>query len=232
MLSCSQDDKRPRPFPRGRGRAYSPKQLKRLGTEFTANRYLSRERRRLLCSDLGLSKNQLQNWFRNKRKTLKKSTGDEDTRDADNVKDTVDEASNDDNWHSDVSDMQQQLEIVSKKELLYSEDILDDKEFNKSLDLELMDDENIADMGGSELNELNNSMESLLEIDKSGVEWNNKQKETDENTETLDKTIDGGEGVRSIQEQLLLMMNMKREKTECKSLRMKTCLEKIAPTLP
>merc|ERR1712217_785596 len=63
------DDKRPRT-------AFSSDQLKRLRHEFTANRYLTEERRKHLCSELGLSENQLKIWFQNKRAKLKKSTGD------------------------------------------------------------------------------------------------------------------------------------------------------------
>jgi len=63
------DDKRPRT-------AFSADQLKRLRHEFTANRYLTEERRKHLCSELGLSENQLKIWFQNKRAKLKKSTGD------------------------------------------------------------------------------------------------------------------------------------------------------------
>ena len=64
-----EDDKRPRT-------AFSPEQLKRLRTEFISNRYLTEERRRHLCNELGLSENQLKIWFQNKRAKLKKSTGD------------------------------------------------------------------------------------------------------------------------------------------------------------
>ena len=64
----SHDDKRPRT-------AFTTDQLKRLRQEFTANRYLTEERRRNLCSELGLSENQLKIWFQNKRAKLKKSAG-------------------------------------------------------------------------------------------------------------------------------------------------------------
>jgi len=67
--SCKEEDKRPRT-------AFSPEQLKRLRAEFTGNRYLTEERRRHLCVELGLSENQLKIWFQNKRAKLKKSTGD------------------------------------------------------------------------------------------------------------------------------------------------------------
>ena len=62
------DDKRPRT-------AFTSDQLKRLRQEFTANRYLTEERRKNLCSELGLSENQLKIWFQNKRAKLKKSAG-------------------------------------------------------------------------------------------------------------------------------------------------------------
>merc|ERR1712048_1390857 len=64
----SADDKRPRT-------AFTSEQLKRLRQEFTANRYLTEERRKDLCAELGLSENQLKIWFQNKRAKLKKSTG-------------------------------------------------------------------------------------------------------------------------------------------------------------
>jgi len=64
----SSDDKRPRT-------AFTSEQLKRLRQEFTANRYLTEERRKNLCAELGLSENQLKIWFQNKRAKLKKSTG-------------------------------------------------------------------------------------------------------------------------------------------------------------
>ena len=66
--SPSSDDKRPRT-------AFTSDQLKRLRQEFTANRYLTEERRKNLCAELGLSENQLKIWFQNKRAKLKKSTG-------------------------------------------------------------------------------------------------------------------------------------------------------------
>ena len=66
--SSSCDDKRPRT-------AFTAEQLKRLRQEFTANRYLTEERRKNLCSELGLSENQLKIWFQNKRAKLKKSAG-------------------------------------------------------------------------------------------------------------------------------------------------------------
>ena len=67
--SCKEEDKRPRT-------AFSPEQLKRLRAEFSGNRYLTEERRRHLCVELGLSENQLKIWFQNKRAKLKKATGD------------------------------------------------------------------------------------------------------------------------------------------------------------
>jgi len=66
--SSNSDDKRPRT-------AFTSDQLKRLRQEFTANRYLTEERRKNLCSELGLSENQLKIWFQNKRAKLKKSAG-------------------------------------------------------------------------------------------------------------------------------------------------------------
>merc|ERR1711953_36723 len=66
--TSSSDDKRPRT-------AFTSDQLKRLRHEFTANRYLTEERRKNLCAELGLSENQLKIWFQNKRAKLKKSTG-------------------------------------------------------------------------------------------------------------------------------------------------------------
>ena len=66
--SSSLEDKRPRT-------AFTSDQLKRLRQEFTANRYLTEERRKNLCSELGLSENQLKIWFQNKRAKLKKSAG-------------------------------------------------------------------------------------------------------------------------------------------------------------
>ena len=66
--AASSEDKRPRT-------AFTSDQLKRLRHEFTANRYLTEERRKNLCAELGLSENQLKIWFQNKRAKLKKSTG-------------------------------------------------------------------------------------------------------------------------------------------------------------
>ena len=61
-------DKRPRT-------AFSSDQLQRLKDEFTANRYLTEERRRALAVELGLNDNQIKIWFQNKRAKLKKSQG-------------------------------------------------------------------------------------------------------------------------------------------------------------
>ena len=66
--SSSCDDKRPRT-------AFTAEQLKRLRQEFTANRYLTEERRRHLSRELGLNENQIKIWFQNKRAKLKKSAG-------------------------------------------------------------------------------------------------------------------------------------------------------------
>ena len=61
-------DKRPRT-------AFSSDQLQRLKDEFTANRYLTEERRRALAVELGLNDNQIKIWFQNKRAKLKKANG-------------------------------------------------------------------------------------------------------------------------------------------------------------
>jgi homeobox protein engrailed len=61
-------DKRPRT-------AFSSEQLQRLKDEFTANRYLTEERRRGLAAELGLNDNQIKIWFQNKRAKLKKASG-------------------------------------------------------------------------------------------------------------------------------------------------------------
>ena len=61
-------DKRPRT-------AFSSDQLQRLKDEFTANRYLTEERRRALAVELGLNDNQIKIWFQNKRAKIKKTTG-------------------------------------------------------------------------------------------------------------------------------------------------------------
>jgi len=61
-------DKRPRT-------AFSSDQLQRLKDEFTANRYLTEERRRALAAELGLNDNQIKIWFQNKRAKLKKANG-------------------------------------------------------------------------------------------------------------------------------------------------------------
>ena len=70
----------------------------------------------------------------------------------------VDEANNVDNWHSDASNMQHRLATLNGKELPDSENISDDEELNKSLDLEQMDDENLAEMMDSEFKQLDDSI--------------------------------------------------------------------------
>ena len=45
----------------------------RLRREFQASQYLTEERRRNLCTELGLTENQLKIWFQNKRAKVKKS---------------------------------------------------------------------------------------------------------------------------------------------------------------
>ena len=65
--SCSAE-KKPRT-------AFNTEQIERLQREFLANQYLTEERRKNLCSELGLSENQLKIWFQNKRAKLKKSHG-------------------------------------------------------------------------------------------------------------------------------------------------------------
>ena len=67
-ITSSLQDKRPRT-------AFSSDQLNRLKDEFTANRYLTEERRRALAQELGLNDNQIKIWFQNKRAKLKKATG-------------------------------------------------------------------------------------------------------------------------------------------------------------
>ena len=51
-------------------------QLGRLMREFQASQYLTEERRRNLCTELGMTESQLKIWFQNKRAKLKKATGD------------------------------------------------------------------------------------------------------------------------------------------------------------
>ena len=53
--------------------AFNTEQLERLQKEFLANQYLTEERRRNLCSELGLNENQLKIWFQNKRAKVKKN---------------------------------------------------------------------------------------------------------------------------------------------------------------
>ena len=53
--------------------AFNSEQLERLQREFTANQYLTEERRKNLCSELGLSESQLKIWFQNKRAKVKKN---------------------------------------------------------------------------------------------------------------------------------------------------------------
>ena len=64
-LTCQ--DKKPRT-------AFNMEQLDRLRREFHASQYLTEERRRNLCSELGLTENQLKIWFQNNRAKVKKST--------------------------------------------------------------------------------------------------------------------------------------------------------------
>ena len=53
--------------------AFNSEQLERLQREFTANQYLTEERRKNLCSELSLSESQLKIWFQNKRAKVKKT---------------------------------------------------------------------------------------------------------------------------------------------------------------
>jgi hypothetical protein len=131
----------------------------------------------------------------------------EDARDTDIVKDTVDKASDVNDRHSDILDMQKRLAMLNGKELFDSEDISDDEELTESLDLEQMDDENLTEMINSELNELNDSIEGILDTDKNGLEFINKRKQIKESTEFSDETIKPVEVIPSIQEQLLLMQD-------------------------
>ena len=48
-------------------------QLGRLMREFQASQYLTEERRRNLCTELGMTENQLKIWFQNKRAKVKKA---------------------------------------------------------------------------------------------------------------------------------------------------------------
>ena len=131
----------------------------------------------------------------------------EDNKEADIVKYTVDEASNVDNWRSHASDMQKRLATHNGKELLDSAGISDDEELNESLDLEQMDDDNLAEMMDSEFNKLDNSIRGVLEMDKSDVQSINKGKEAEDNTKYSGETKEGGKGILSIQEQLLMMQD-------------------------
>ena len=137
----------------------------------------------------------------------------EDTRDADTVKDTVDEARSVDNWHSDRWDMQKRLPTLDGKEVSDSEHISDD-ELSESLELEQMDNENLSEMIDSELNKLNDCIGGILETDKGGVESVNKHKVAMENTEYSDETIKGGDVIPSIQEQLLLIQDFSDDDDE------------------
>ena len=53
--------------------AFNQEQLERLQKEFLANQYLTEERRKNLCSELGLNEAQLKIWFQNKRAKVKKT---------------------------------------------------------------------------------------------------------------------------------------------------------------
>ena len=53
--------------------AFNMEQLGRLMREFQASQYLTEERRRNLCSELGMTENQLKIWFQNKRAKVKKA---------------------------------------------------------------------------------------------------------------------------------------------------------------
>ena len=53
--------------------AFNSDQLERLTREFTISQYLTEERRKNLCSELGLSESQLKIWFQNKRAKVKKN---------------------------------------------------------------------------------------------------------------------------------------------------------------
>ena len=53
--------------------AFNAEQLERLQREFLANQYLTEERRKNLCSELGLNEAQLKIWFQNKRAKVKKN---------------------------------------------------------------------------------------------------------------------------------------------------------------
>ena len=53
--------------------AFNAEQLERLQKEFLASQYLTEERRRNLCTELGLNESQLKIWFQNKRAKVKKT---------------------------------------------------------------------------------------------------------------------------------------------------------------
>lgn len=53
--------------------AFNAEQLERLQREFLASQYLTEERRKNLCSELGLNEAQLKIWFQNKRAKVKKT---------------------------------------------------------------------------------------------------------------------------------------------------------------
>ena len=53
--------------------AFNAEQLERLQREFLASQYLTEERRKNLCSELGLNESQLKIWFQNKRAKVKKT---------------------------------------------------------------------------------------------------------------------------------------------------------------
>ena len=62
----SSEEKKPRT-------AFNAEQLERLQREFLASQYLTEERRKNLCSELGLNEAQLKIWFQNKRAKVKKT---------------------------------------------------------------------------------------------------------------------------------------------------------------
>ena len=64
--SSSSAEKKPRT-------AFNTEQIERLQREFLANQYLTEERRKNLCSELGLQEAQLKIWFQNKRAKVKKN---------------------------------------------------------------------------------------------------------------------------------------------------------------
>ncbi|XP_037617723.1 homeobox protein engrailed-1-B-like isoform X2 [Sebastes umbrosus] len=66
--SSTKEDKRPRT-------AFTAEQLQRLKTEFTANRYITEQRRQSLAQELNLNESQIKIWFQNKRAKIKKATG-------------------------------------------------------------------------------------------------------------------------------------------------------------